>query len=697
MESVRQRLYDVSGIRYTWQADHLLPEATLNERQRSRRAWACAVTLLAIAGWLAIGWPHHSLWYDETLTTWVASGPWDRLIHWCTQVDIQVPLHYVVLHGWMALFGSSEFALHLLPALCALLAIAGLIALARRLAGPTAAVIAGLLLGLSPGFLWIAYEVRAYALALALFAWASVLLHELLKSATSPRRWLIAAYSALVLAMLYTHYTGIGALAAHAAIVGWTALSRRSWTVVRRMALAALITGVGFAPWLPVLFSRGSADRSFYAGAILPDQTLGVILSFKWLARDDFKWLTPDQAISPLAPLVAGGLIVLVGGVAIWLVIRRRWLPVIYGLCMALLPGAMIAIVVYFKPKLAGRYAWPSWIGLDLLLALGSVALGRWMSHINLALNPSPQAERDSDPVPDSPCLPVERGVGGEVNWRAARITFIVALALVAVPWLTGQTGHPPDSDFRGVFAAIREQWRPGDLVILRDGTLFPAAEYYRSPPYLPLPEAYLTDTTHVLHAAEAVPILAAQPDSIRGVWVVSWQGDVMDPENVTSGLLEAIGVRQPVAGTFGDVGLDYYALTRPLSSLQAPATIVTDRPDGLALDSIKLATPGPLHPGDRLVAHSWWQRGPASSSARVSIRLYGPDDRVYGQIDQPPAGWTYLPDRWPDNTPILGRYEMSIPPDAPGEITLKLVIYSLASGVAPITVPVGTVTVQAR
>jgi uncharacterized membrane protein len=332
MESVRQRLYGASGIRYTWPADHLLAEETLLERQRSRHVWAYAATLLAVAGWLAVRWPHQSLWYDETLTTWVASSSWDQLIHWCTQVDIQVPLHYVVLRAWMALLGSSEFALHLLSALCAVLAVAGLIALARRLAGSTAAVIAGLLLGLSPGFLWIAYEVRAYALALALFAWASVLLHELLKPAASPRRWLIVAYAGLALAMLYTHYTGIGALAAHLVIVGWTALSRRSWIVVRRMTLAALIIAVGFAPWLPVLLTRGSADRSFYAGAILPDQTLGVILSFKWLARDDFKWLTPDQAISPLAPLIAGGLIVLVGGVALWLVVQRRWLPAIYGL-----------------------------------------------------------------------------------------------------------------------------------------------------------------------------------------------------------------------------------------------------------------------------------------------------------------------------------------------------------------------------
>src|SRR5438105_9223595 len=84
----------------------------------SRRLWLYTATLLVVAAWLAIRWPHNSLWYDEALTTWVADGPLERLIRWCTQVDIQVPLHYVVLRGWMALLGNSEFALHLLSAFC---------------------------------------------------------------------------------------------------------------------------------------------------------------------------------------------------------------------------------------------------------------------------------------------------------------------------------------------------------------------------------------------------------------------------------------------------------------------------------------------------------------------------------------------------------------------------------------------------
>src|SRR5215813_937116 len=141
--------------------------------------WLYTATLLGITTWLAIHWPHGSLWYDETLTTWVASGTWSRLWAWCTQVDIQVPLHYVVLKAWMGLLGNSEFALHLLSTFCGLLAVAAVISLMGRLIGTSwgrfAAAATGILLGLSPGFLWVAYEVRAYALALALYSWASAM------------------------------------------------------------------------------------------------------------------------------------------------------------------------------------------------------------------------------------------------------------------------------------------------------------------------------------------------------------------------------------------------------------------------------------------------------------------------------------------------------------------------------------------
>ena len=84
------------------------------------------IPLILILGWLGLHWPHGSLWYDEGLTAWIVSGPWSRILTWCTQVDIQVPLHYFVLKLWITWVGNSEFTLHTLSALCGLIAVAGI-------------------------------------------------------------------------------------------------------------------------------------------------------------------------------------------------------------------------------------------------------------------------------------------------------------------------------------------------------------------------------------------------------------------------------------------------------------------------------------------------------------------------------------------------------------------------------------------
>src|ERR1043165_6771282 len=111
-----------------------------------QRLWPAMAILLGVVAWLTINFPHNSLWYDEALTTYVATDSWQTLIRWCTQVDIQVPFHYIVLRLWMGLVGDSEFTLRLLSVLCVVLAAAGAITLGRQLTrrwsvGYTAAIL----------------------------------------------------------------------------------------------------------------------------------------------------------------------------------------------------------------------------------------------------------------------------------------------------------------------------------------------------------------------------------------------------------------------------------------------------------------------------------------------------------------------------------------------------------------------------
>src|SRR5262249_3028096 len=144
---------------------------------------------------------------------------------------------------------------------------------------------------------------------------------------------------------------------------------------------------------------------------------------FKWLARDDFTWLTADQFrnLSSLAPLVGGGLLPLLIGIALGVGTKSGSRPGVFWFGLAVLRILMVAIVVYVRPKLAGRYAWPAWIGIDLLLTCGLLAASR------LIMRRAPMT-----------------------------LAVIGALVFVVIPWATARTGHPPDSDFRGAFAYIR-------------------------------------------------------------------------------------------------------------------------------------------------------------------------------------------------------------------------------------------------
>jgi hypothetical protein len=291
---------------------------------------------------------------------------------------------------------------------------------------------------------------------------------------------------------------------------------------VRSLAVI-LIWSTGFAPWGTL--ARSAADRSYYTGTpITPPRAVAAMLGFKLLARDDAAALTATA----LALVMGYGLLMILGALLGWR--AKRWLAALTGLAITIGPVAIVAGLVYFKPKLAGRYAWPAWIGFDLLAGLFVVALARYRRAL-------------------------------------AVIALIVLIVVATAPWLIDERGHPPDSDFRGAFAYLCTHGDSADAIALRDGTLFVAARYYgRRPPCLTerrtvdLPKALMTDVETALTLPETqaamADISARQPPS---VWVVSWQGDVMDPQGLAYALLDGTGEHSVVARLFGDVRLDRY------------------------------------------------------------------------------------------------------------------------------------------
>ncbi|MET8146733.1 glycosyltransferase family 39 protein [Actinoplanes sp. NPDC049668] len=159
-----------------------------------------------------IGIGERQLWRDEHATWWAASLSLPDLWRFAETVDFVLVPYYVVLHGWVAVFGDSAVALRLPSALCIAGAAALTALVGRRLFDATAGLFAGLLLAAVPAVTRYGQEARPYAMAVLASVAAVLLLLRALER-PSALRWLY--YGLAVALVAASHLVALMALAAH--------------------------------------------------------------------------------------------------------------------------------------------------------------------------------------------------------------------------------------------------------------------------------------------------------------------------------------------------------------------------------------------------------------------------------------------------------------------------------------------------
>ncbi|MDP9388584.1 MAG: glycosyltransferase family 39 protein, partial [Actinomycetota bacterium] len=172
------------------------------------------VGLLAVAAALALS-TRTELWLDEAQAVAISRlAPADLLS--ALRTDGAPPLYYLLLHGWIQLFGSSALAVRALSGLFAAAAIALAPLAAVRIGPRRAAVAAVALLATSPFLLRYATEARMYALVVLLCVAGFVVLHAAL---ARPDRRALAGVAVVTGLLLVTHYWSLFLLAAVGAVV----------------------------------------------------------------------------------------------------------------------------------------------------------------------------------------------------------------------------------------------------------------------------------------------------------------------------------------------------------------------------------------------------------------------------------------------------------------------------------------------
>ncbi|MDK9499516.1 hypothetical protein QEZ40_004940 [Streptomyces katrae] len=274
-----------------------------------------------------------SMWRDESTTWQVAHRPLGGLWELLGQVDAVHGLYYLLMHGVFGLWDGDPsdgglWALRLPSVAGTALAAAGVAAVAHRLAGERAALIAGTAYAALPPVQAYAQEGRSYALVAAAVAWATYLMLR--------ERW--TAYAVVLLLGCWLHEFAVLALPAHA----FAARRARGW----RWAASAVLAGL--LPLAVVSARQASAQ-------------LG------WLGRPSWQdWVAYGVLVAAVALLARGA--------------GDRDL-VRVAVPLALLPPGLLMTVSLVHPWYVDRYVLYALAGLAVLAGAraGAGTGARWL------------------------------------------------------------------------------------------------------------------------------------------------------------------------------------------------------------------------------------------------------------------------------------------------------------------------------
>jgi hypothetical protein len=381
-----------------------------------RRDWAAVGIVAAVVVGVVLRFVSRGpLWLDEAQSVAIAHQPLSHLQD-ALRHDGAPPLYYVLLHGWIRLFGTSTFAMRSLSAIPAVLALPVILRLGRRVGGEAVGIAAVVLLAISPFAIRYAVETRMYSL-LALLGLLGA--HAVLSVHRHHSRRAVAGVAVVSAAMLYTHYYSVFILTVVGAAELWRAWRRRD-----RSSLAVVggiaVGGIAFLPWLPTFLYQSRHTGAPWASAPDANAILGTFSA----------WMGGARPAAQLAYLIALGCLVLA------VIGRRGRREVVLGTRIARAPAALLAtvlgtLVVAIVVDYVGQQAYaPRYLSMGAGLFLVVVACG-------VAVLPSRRARRT-----------------------------LLALLVVADLSVCLQNAWQPRTQAGQVASVLSASARPGDLIV---------------------------------------------------------------------------------------------------------------------------------------------------------------------------------------------------------------------------------------
>jgi 4-amino-4-deoxy-L-arabinose transferase-like glycosyltransferase len=215
-----------------------------------------------------------SFWIDESFSVWMAKQSLPQIVQ-NTAVDVHPPLYYFILHYWVALFGTSEFAVRFLSVIFGVLAIPMIYLVGRLLFDEEVGLLGALILAVSAFNITYSQETRMYSLMVLL---ALLSMYFFLRFLRKSGLVLSAGYVLFTALLLYTHVYGLFVvLAQNIYVAALFFLSRARTFQLRKWAILEVILVILFLPWIRVFFSQISVRE---AEATAPFSATALITTF---------------------------------------------------------------------------------------------------------------------------------------------------------------------------------------------------------------------------------------------------------------------------------------------------------------------------------------------------------------------------------------------------------------------------------
>lgn len=533
-----------------------------------------------------------NIWWDEGLSVLAARKSFTGATLW-TAADVHPPLYFWILLSWQCLAGETEFALRYITVLEALLTVAAMVPLGRRLGKAGVGAGALWLLGLSRYHIWWSQEMRMYVLA-GLCITAS--LYFVYRLGRGERRWIWLGWGLATWGALMTIYASIVLILIQnlfMLVVGWRRDDR--WHFWGRWTLGQLSVGALVVPWLLLALPRMRSWSVVQKPASLPFVLeLNAVLLTLGISTNVGQYVIP--ALSVVGVLLIG----------LILVLRRRagaWCGVTLLLLGTLLPSLVVWLLTqprgfFYTPQVEARYLLPYAPAFYALLAW---ALVGWLRSRRI--------------------------------WRWTGLA-LCAVFLVGMGWTLPQ--HYASRYFQDSYSSlVRIIWaygRPDDVVVLVSADRYPLfLTYYDRrpapvgrPPVYRMPEGIPTVTPGHLD-----DVLGDMITTNRRIWLVQVERALQDPEALTEAWL-AERYARPLSYDFAHNNLSLFAPTEtqptvPPGNVRPQHALEATPLPGLELLGYDLPT-DEFRAGDTIRLGLYLR---ASQPVTVPVALQGADGRT--------------------------------------------------------------------